>query len=87
MVELNLYDEVVNELLERQRLVKQELVRRFKKTNPFRMEKISPEERLYQYEQEKQNPQLMIERLKRDGWDKTDQYIYDMEKLLSGRTK
>lgn len=49
MTETSLYDDVVDELIERQRLVKAELQKRFKKTKPFRMEPVKDEDLLYDY--------------------------------------
>ena len=79
MAEKNLYDLVVDELIERQRLVKSELRKRFKKTNPFRMEKVSPDEALYKYEH--LTPQDMFNRIQNEGEEATNQYIKEMKQL------
>ena len=47
-MEESIYDLVVDELLARQRLVKEELRERFKKTKPFRQEPVSRKERIFQ---------------------------------------
>ena len=51
MEEASIYDNIVEELKSRNRLVKEELRRRFKGVKPFRMEKISRKERLMQYDE------------------------------------
>ena len=47
----SIYDLVVDELLERQRMVRSELQERFKKTKPFRQEQVSDKERLVEYDE------------------------------------
>ena len=47
----SIYDLVVEELLQRQALVKAELRERFKRTKPFRQEPVSPKESLMEYDE------------------------------------
>jgi len=51
VVEESIYDLVVDELLERQSLVKAELRERFKRTKPFRQEPKSNKEMLVEYDE------------------------------------
>ena len=78
-MEENLYDLVVDELVERQGLVKAELASRFKKTKPFRMEPISNDEMLYQYNQ--LTPEKMNELVNTHGAEAVMEMISKMEKL------
>ena len=50
-MEESIYDMVVDQLLERQSMVKAELHDRFKRTKPFRQEPVSPKEELVQYDE------------------------------------
>ena len=47
----SVFDLVVDEILERQRLVRAELKARFKRTKPFRTEPVSREEKLLEYDE------------------------------------
>lgn len=51
MTERSIYDYVLDNLAERQRDVRVELADRFRKTQPFRTEKVSDREMLYNYSQ------------------------------------
>ena len=79
MAELSLYDLVVDELVERQSLVKQELTERFKKTKPFRMEPVPEEEMLYEYNI--MTPGKFNTLLNTYGEETMNEFIYEMEML------
>ena len=83
MTEPNLYDLVVDELVERHRLVRAELVKRFKRTRPFRMEKISDEEMLNSYNN--LTPEIMSDLINRYGRENVNEMIFTMEKLKAKR--
>ena len=76
MAESNIFDMVVDEILERQRLVISELNVRFKKKRPFRMKEVTREDRLVEYAQ-------FDEQFARQNFDgaEVDRYVRDMEKL------
>jgi len=80
-------DRVLNKTLQRVEKISDRLTERFGGVKPFDKEAVSEEELLYQYEMERQNPNLMLQRLQKDGWDKTDKYIYDLEQLKLKRRK
>ncbi len=82
-MEENLLDIVVDELVERQRMVKEELRRRFKRTKPFRMTPVSNDEMLLEYDM--MTPEKMNERVARDGEFAVNQYIMEMEQLKKKR--
>lgn len=75
----SIYDRVVDGLHKRRELVTTELKRKFKKTNPFRMEPISNEELLYSYNQ--LTPEKMTELIQTYGRDEVNNLIYTMETL------
>lgn len=78
-MEISLYDLVVDELVERQQLVKQELAERFKKTKPFRMEPVDPAEMLYEYNT--MTPEKMDGLINTFGRESVNDLIYNMENL------
>lgn len=78
-MEKSILELAVDELIERQRLVKDELRQRFKKTKPFRMEPVSEDKQLSEYME--MTPELMGERIQRDGAEVTEEYIGRMESL------
>ena len=80
-------DRVQNKTLAKVERISNKIAERFKNAQPFDKEAVSEEELLYQYEMERQNPNLMLQRLQRDGWEKTDKYIYDLEQLKARRRK
>lgn len=79
MPEPSIYDLVVDELLKRQTLVKEELRERFRKTKPFRQEPISAKESLVQYDE--MTPEIETMLRKEFGNDVVDNYISKNEKL------
>uniref|UniRef100_A0A6M3XJJ2 Uncharacterized protein n=1 Tax=viral metagenome TaxID=1070528 RepID=A0A6M3XJJ2_9ZZZZ len=85
MTEPNLYDMVVDELLERQRLVRAELRNRFKKTKPFRMEPLSNEEALYEYDT--RGFEIFSDIVSKEGIDAAIAYRDRMENLKQRRIK
>jgi len=74
-----LYDDVVDILLERQRLVRAELKTRFKKTKPFRLEPMSNDEALYYYNQ--LTPDKMSQLIETYGREAVNEMIYQFESL------
>lgn len=78
-MESSIYDLVVDELKERQSLVKQELRDRFKRTKPFRQEPISAKERLLEYEE--LTPEKKQWLLGQFGEEAVLPYFAEMEKL------
>ena len=73
MTETNLWDMVVDELKERHRMTKEELHKRFKKTNPFRMEPVSKAQTAQEFAQI--DPEVQ-QALRQDfGDDTIDSYL------------
>ena len=85
MTEPNIYDLVVDELVERQRLVKAELRSRFKKTKPFRMEPMSDEEALYHYNQ--LTPEKILELISTHGEDAINEMVFQLETLKAKKER
>ncbi len=83
MVEKSILDLAVEDLIERQRFLKKELQRRFKREKPFRMEPVSEDKQLSEYMG--MTPELMDERIQRDGEEATGAYIKQMEALKEKR--
>ena len=79
----SLYDLVVDELVDRQRLVKAELAERFKKTRPFRMKEVPVDERLYEYNT--MTPEKLNSLLQTYDREDVNQYIMEMEQLKRKR--
>jgi len=80
-------DRVLNKTLAKVERISDKIAERFKNVQPFDKEAVSEEELLYHYEMERQDPNLMLQRLQRDGWEKTDKYIHDLEQLKQKRRK
>jgi len=51
------------------------------KSKPFAKQKVSTAERLYEYDQFRQQPETMDAKIEREGADAVNQYIYEMEQL------
>jgi len=81
----NLYDLVVDELVARQRLVKDELKERFRKTKPFRMEPVSNEELLNSYN--RLTPEDIRGYIQTYGREAVNEMVFSMEKLKARRIK
>ena len=75
----NEFDSAVDILLDRQKGATNELIRRFKNTRPFRQVPMTREERLTEYFN--MTPELLKQRIERDGRPATNNYIAEMEKL------
>jgi len=75
----NFYDLVVDGLHERRNLVRSELHRRFAKVKPFRMEPVSPEEQLYNYNT--MSREIEMDLRQSIGDEVVNDYIGKMEKL------
>lgn len=82
-MEKSIYDLVVDELNSRQRDVREELRKRFKKTKPFRMVKVSDKERLDEYL--RMTPQDMQMAIQQQGEESVNNYIGEMEELKNRR--
>ena len=83
MLESSLYDLVVDELVQRNKLVRAELAERFKKTRPFRMKEVPVDERLYEYNT--MTPEKLNSLLQTYGREDVNQYIMEMEQLKRKR--
>lgn len=79
MTKVTLMDRVVDKLHGRRTLVRSKLAEQFKKTKPFRMEEISPEEQVYWYNQ--LTPEMEQTFRQQAGDDVMDKYIGKMESL------
>tara|TARA_Y100000310_G_C20680535_1_gene815673 strand:- start:125 stop:379 length:255 start_codon:yes stop_codon:yes gene_type:complete len=79
----SLWDKVVDNSLVTMRLVRGELEERFKHTKPFRMERVTREEKLLEYD-ELTPSQEAINR-QHFGDDAMNTYIDKMERLKGGR--
>lgn len=75
----SIYDLVVDELVSRQKDVRVELSNRFRRTKPFRMEKVSNKERLEEYS--RLTPQDVQAMIQEQGPEQVDAYIKEMEEL------
>ena len=80
--EKNLWDLTVDELVERQRWVKDELHKRFAHTRTFRTEPMKKEDLLYQYNQI--TPDMEMALRQSFGDDIYDEYKIKMEGLRNG---
>ncbi len=81
--EKSIYDLVVDELVDRQRTVREELFSRFKKTRPFRTEPPDTDEMILNYS--KMTPEAEQEMRQRVGDAAVDNYVWKMEKLVQRR--
>jgi aspartate/tyrosine/aromatic aminotransferase len=77
--EKSVWDLAVDELVNRHKLVSDELQRRFRKTRPFRMEAMSEQEALYYYNQ--LTPEQINSLIETYGRDEVNQMIYEMEQI------
>ena len=78
-MEKSVFDLVIDDLLERQKDLKIELQERFKRTKPFRMEPVSNEEMLYEYNT--MTPEKMNHLINDYGRDSVGEMIAKMESL------
>jgi len=78
-MESSIFDITVDILVERARDARAELVKRFKKTKPFRMEPMSDTERIQQYMQWAGTP--MEDELRAQGMD-VDAIHMNMQQLI-----
>ena len=84
MAEIGIYDQVVDELLKRQNLVKSELRGRFKGVKPFRQEPKSSREQLMEYDQlTPEKKQWLVSNF---GEENVMPYFADMERLKARLT-
>ena len=84
-MEKSIFDLVVDDLVERQRMAKAELQERFKRSKPFRMEPIPPEEMLYEYNT--LTPEKMNTLIDTYGRETVNEMIFEMEQLKQRRQK
>lgn len=82
-MEKSIFDLAVDELLERQRLTKIELHKRFKGVKPFRMEKVPDEERIQNYLQI--DDEMEQEMRQQFGDDAMDKMHLNMRELINRR--
>ena len=73
------FDTAVDILLDRQKGATNELIRRFKNTRPFRQVPMTRDEKLAEYTN--MTPDILKQRIERDGRDAANNYIAEMEKL------
>jgi len=78
-MEPSIYDLTVDILVDRQRLVKDELRKRFRKTKPFRMKPMSSDEALDEYMN--LTPDKMKQLIDTHGEDEVGQMIMEFEQL------
>ena len=78
-------DIVVDKLKERRDVVRATLKQRFKRTQPFRMEKISDEEMLALYNST--TPEQMVDMINQYGAKSVNDYIGEMESLKERRSQ
>lgn len=78
-MKLNLYDEALSGIGEIIELVSESISKEFRGTNPFDKEPMSNEEMLLEYDQ--MTPQILQQRVQRDGAEATNIYIGKMEGL------
>ena len=79
----SIYDLVVDELVSRQKDVRVELSNRFRRTKPFRTQKVSNEELLYNYSQI--TPEMEMSLRQSMGEEAIDDYNIKMENLKRRR--
>jgi len=82
MAEESIYDFVVEELLGYQKMVREELRERFKKTKPFRQEPVSNKEALVQYDE--LTPEKKVWLRQQFGDETVLPYFGKMEKIKRG---
>jgi len=75
----NIYDIAIDELHKMRKMVRGELSKEYKKTKPFRMEPVSKEQQIYDYEQ--LTPEDMGNMLNTYGEDSTNEFIFRLEKM------
>ncbi len=75
----NLYDDALSGVSEIVELVSDGVAKEFKGARPFDTEPVSEEKQLAEYMA--MTPELMDERLQRDGIEATNAYIEEMEDL------
>ena len=85
MEEKSVIDLTIDELVERHRLVRGELRLRFKKAKPVRMEPVSEDEMLYEYNTN--GYEVFGEIANREGMDSAIEYRREMENLKQRRQK
>ena len=84
----NFADEVVDEVKSGVDLVKKELREQYKRTKPFRKEKIDPAEEYFQYKILTQHPdrmRIMGEHIGPHGESAVNTWLYDMDKYEQRR--
>ena len=86
-MEDSIFELAVNELLERQALVKAELRKRFKGVKPFRMEKVTDEELIMNYQQILDNPDIEAQLRAEMGDEPIDKLHTDMHELINRRLR
>ncbi len=81
----SIFDMAVDELLELQKSTKIELRKMFKGVRPFRMEKVSDEDRIADYMKWASNPQMEMELRQSLGDEEVNGIHVNMQKLITGR--
>lgn len=83
----NVGDKVVDLLHKRREAVRAKLQQQYKNVKPFRMQPVSDEELLSEYEQLGQEPERMNDLISNYGEDVVGEFIFEMEKLKLKRRK
>ena len=82
-MEKNVHDLALDEMHKRRRLVKEELVKRYKGKRPFRMEHISNDDLLLEYETK--GEEIFSKIANKQGLDAGISYINEMDALKRKR--
>ncbi len=81
----SVFDITVDILLERQKLTKAKLREMFRGVRPFRMEKVSDEDRINKYMQWANNPEMEQELRQGLGDEEINKIHENMQGLITGR--
>ena len=85
MTEINRMDRITDKLKERINRIGVRARGQFKGTNPYRMEKVSPEERIMNYQQLLDNPDIEQQLRTQVGNAPIDKMHLDMRELINRR--
>lgn len=84
-MEKGLYDKAADEIVRRYGLVRNEIIRRNKGKKPFRMEKVPDEERITDYYDFLDNPDVEQQWRMEAGDEPVDKYHQDLRTLINRR--
>ncbi len=83
MVEKGIYDLAADEIVKRYGLVKEEIIRRNKGKRPFRMEEVTPEQKVKDFSEFIPEKEQMMRQTTDD--ESVDNYIKKMQELMLRR--